>query len=66
MERSASRSTSVARVLVIDGDPDTVDLLRVVENFERPDIILLDLMMPGIPDTTYFAKCGRRDPVPAE
>jgi DNA-binding response OmpR family regulator len=68
MAMSSSRSTFLGRVLVIDDEPETVDLLRhilsdagfdvvcalnggdglMLENFERPDIVLLDLTMPGV------------------
>ncbi len=68
MSDSASRSTLLARVLVIDDELETVDLLsavlsdsgyevvsaldggdglRLVE-IERPDVVLLDLQMPGV------------------
>ena len=68
MTKSPSRSTSLGRVLVIDDEPDMVDLLRqilaeagfdvicalnggdglMLEDFEQPDLILLDLTMPGL------------------
>ena len=68
MSDSASRSTLLARVLVIDDELEPVDLrsavlsdsgyevvsalnggdgLRLVE-IERPDVVLLDLQMPGV------------------
>jgi CheY-like chemotaxis protein len=68
MSDSASRSTLLARVLVIDDELEMVDLLsavlsdsgyevvsalsggdglRLVE-IERPDVVLLDLQMPGV------------------
>jgi DNA-binding response OmpR family regulator len=68
MSDSASRSTLLARVLVIDDELATVDLLSAVlsdsgyevvsalngsdglmlAQIERPDVVLLDLEMPGL------------------
>jgi DNA-binding response OmpR family regulator len=68
MSDSASRSTLLARVLVIDDEFETVDLLSAIlsdsgyevvsalngsdglmlAQIERPDVVLLDLEMPGL------------------
>jgi DNA-binding response OmpR family regulator len=68
MAKSPSRSTFLGRVLLIDDEPETVDLLQAIlldagfdvvcalnggdglmlENLERPDVVLLDLTMPGV------------------
>ncbi|VVB55852.1 Chemotaxis protein CheY [uncultured archaeon] len=78
-----STDNSTKKVLVVDDEPDTLELVKLVlesGGFEailanngkealaqiatvRPDLVLLDIMMPDMDGWDVFRKMKERDPV---